>query len=218
MVWLRHSIPNKLIPSLWWTAYFLMEKSLVWYLVFLSFKINSVVLNVCWYFRHSLFHLDRQIFQSLGLRSKRSAKFPDLIVIWSLVPLFIWGVFILLSWLIFVLFTNIFTKILLITTFLAMHSREIFLWIDQFLYQLRVFNVFNFFSFWINWRQVLSNVKMNRVKNVAIFSEIIWTWLWNSATILKIVRKIRCKNFRSSEVTVSNKLKKRCHFGPHSIY
>ena len=145
MVWLRHSIPNKLIPSLWWTAYFLMEKSLVWYLVFLSFKINSVVLNVCWHFRHSLFHLDRQIFQSLGLRSKRSAKFPDLIVIWSLVPLFIWGVFILLSWLIFVLFTNIFTKILLITTFLAMSSREIFLWIDQFLYQLSVFNVFNFF-------------------------------------------------------------------------
>ena len=66
-----------------------------------------------------------------------------------------------------------------------------------------------FFSFWINWRQVLNNVKINRLKDVAIFSEIIWTWLWNSATILEIVMKIRCKSFRSSEFTLSEKLKNR---------
>ena len=65
------------------------------------------------------------------------------------------------------------------------------------------------FSFWLNWRQILNNVNMNRLKNVAIFSEILWTGLWTSATILEIVRKIRCKSFRSSEFRIYNKLKNR---------
>ena len=50
---------------------------------------------------------------------------------------------------------------------------------------------------------------MKRLKNVAIFLEILWTWLWNSATTLEIVRKIRFKSFRSSEFILSNKLENR---------
>ena len=36
---------------------FLMEKIVVWYLVFLSFKVNSIVLNVCLYFKHKVFFI-----------------------------------------------------------------------------------------------------------------------------------------------------------------
>ena len=118
---------------------FLMEKILVWYLVFLSFKINSVVLNVCRCFKRKIFFILISKFStSFGLRSKHSAKFPDFIVLRSLVSLFIWGVFILFNWLIFLLFTNLLNKILLIPIFLSilrglMYSREIFLWTNQFL-------------------------------------------------------------------------------------
>ena len=38
-------------------------------------------------------------------------------------------------------------------------------------YKKRAYELF--LSFWINLRQVLNNVKMNRLKNVAIFSEVL---------------------------------------------
>ena len=106
----------------------LMEKILVWYLVFLSFKINSVVLNVFRYFKCKDFFI-----------LKRAIK------------------------------------------------RE----------RINLFFIL---------------IKLSRLKNIAIFSEILWTGLWNSPIILEIVRKIRCKSFRSSEFTLSNKLKNRFYW------
>ena len=85
-------------------------------------------MNVCRYFKRKVFFiLMGKFVATLGLRSKRSSKFPDVIAFRSLVPLFRWRVFILLNWLIFLLFTNLLTELLLIPTFLAI-SRG-FLWV-----------------------------------------------------------------------------------------